>query len=130
MGRSPLGRCAVPSPTGSRACGRRHFYGPLPLVAADCQVRQALGCGAGTTGDDANLDRAVWLRNRHTLLRQILQVQIDRFARFLDGIRNGSAGGRTAENIGHDHAVEMRIVSLLDLDPELQPARAERAVTS
>jgi len=24
----------------ARACGRRLFYGPLPLVAADCQVRQ------------------------------------------------------------------------------------------
>ena len=25
----------------TRTCGRRHFYGPLPLVAAGFQVRQA-----------------------------------------------------------------------------------------
>ena len=30
---------------GRRACGRRHFDGPLPLVAACCQVRQAAGEG-------------------------------------------------------------------------------------
>ena len=40
----------------AQACGRRLFYGPLPLVARVCQVRQAARpfrpCLAGDHGDD------------------------------------------------------------------------------
>ena len=44
MARSPLGRCRLPSPTGT--CGRRLCYGPLPCwVAAGFQVRQGPAVG-------------------------------------------------------------------------------------